>query len=140
MRDNIFKSKTANGILDDTLRKLNRVSPKAIGINDISSDIISEYNAKNIQDARPYVESMLDFLRDEKYIEKNERDYLIKFKGIQFIENGGYVGEAKRIKNAGLLNKVVFCLTGLVALGTAVAGIYYGLEIWKYFHTCHCCH
>jgi hypothetical protein len=29
-------------------------------------------------------------------------------------------------------------LTIVIAFGTAVAAIYYSLQIWEYFHSCHC--
>ncbi|HEY5408495.1 MAG TPA: hypothetical protein VIJ92_15480 [Ginsengibacter sp.] len=74
---------------------------------------------------------------DEHYIRKS-------FKGIQFIANqGGYqevrrrqLADAARQVTEAQRNKYLFWITASIGISTFVAALYYGLEIWKYFH-CH---
>lgn len=72
----------------------------------------------------------------------------ISFKGLVFINSGGYTQniininsekirlqnlEENTLKNN---NRIVF-LTFLLVLGTLIAGWYYATELWKYYHSCH---
>ncbi len=79
-------------------------------------------------------------------IEKlNAKFYIISINGLTFLNYpGGYVKrqalqDAESIKVAKLqhsqtdLQKTLNALTAIIAVGTLVAAVYYGIEVWKFF-------
>lgn len=89
---------------------------------------------------------IMNKLSNDEYVEEKQMDsslgsivlnigstYNITFDGLVLDELGGYHSiylENNKLKN---IQKWQFRLTLYIAIGTIIAGIYYFLEIWKYF-------
>ncbi len=96
----------------------------------------------------PDIGKALKQLEDDKFIEHTAWDtYGTTFKGELFHQEGGYQGrldrqnsESIRVDTLEKRQKVyesnMVLLTWILAVSGFVAACYYGLEIWKYFHSC----
>ena len=82
---------------------------------------------------------------ENPFEEKEYPSYSITFKGRIFCSQKGYEQEVydkslqkervdKAYESLQLYQRIQNCLLILVAVGTAVAGIYYGIGIGKYYH------
>lgn len=66
---------------------------------------------------------------------KPDEYYYINFNGRVFNEQKGYTNQKIQDRLSRANQKVLVWLTLIIAVGTLVAALYYGIEIWKYF--CH---
>lgn len=91
------------------------------------------------------IKIILQKLFKDNFIEVYQDCFIISFEGKMFIEDGGYekqlINETNRNnrienleKNQIIYQRILIWLTALVALGTIVTGIYYGIEIYKHFY------
>lgn len=102
------------------------------------------------------IQTIIDFLIEDKNVNfkdtspihggtlHSDRIYSLTFKGKIFCEQGGYTqqkvsADAEKIRMETLerfqkqnTSRVTF-LTFLIAVGTAVAAVYYGIEVYKHF-------
>ncbi|HKC68535.1 MAG TPA: hypothetical protein VKG26_09905 [Bacteroidia bacterium] len=90
---------------------------------------------------------VMDKLLRDKYVNYNpvNQTYWINFDGKTFIQNGGYFQEKinRDYKNnietrlreeVRRISKTNLLLTIVLAFATAIAAVYYGIEIWKFFN------
>jgi ABC-type multidrug transport system permease subunit len=91
--------------------------------------------------------SILNKLRKDGYIEFRGEDYgsadeiyMINFEGRVFNAQGGYVLQRKlslkQLKSQDrtlAIQGQIVVLTLVLAIGTLISGIYYGIEIWKFY-------
>jgi hypothetical protein len=129
---------------------------------DFDSLVIKVFKTELIEDGMELIE-ILDKLKKDKYIISFSKGinrnmlhslkmehvvvdyYKITFEGRVFISQAGYKGEViakeaenvrlNKIENNQRVNRVLMAfLTGILAVGTVVAAIYYGLQIWDRYN------
>ena len=61
--------------------------------------------------------------------------YKVSFNGLVFNEQKGYTNQRIQDHLSRANQKSLVFLTWVIALGTAVAAVYYGIEVWKFL--CH---
>ena len=104
----------------------------------VTGEIIEKFDLKEWE-----VHVLFHHLLMDKYIISAE-PLIISLEGIVFASNGGYAEKTKREESEkirittieGDLRKYSYGLTvftGVVAIGTLISGLYFALEIWRYF-------
>ena len=119
----------------------NQSNPKMMG--DIEKEVFGGDRSIN-------VDGLVKFLESEGYIDNKGNSLLfLSFRGIILKECGGYKqkiinqnAENVRLENiesrAMVNRKTVTFLTWVIAAGTFVAAVYYGIEVWKFYQSCVC--
>jgi hypothetical protein len=62
--------------------------------------------------------------------------YNINYEGRIWDEQGGYTNQKTQDLLSRANQKVLVFLTWIIAIATAVAAVYYGIEVWKHLHRC----
>ena len=83
------------------------------------------------------LKSMLNKLKEDKYLEIKDIFYYVTFDGSFFEIKGGYQQEIKEAKRVSNLEGTNSTLQSIIAVGTSIAALYYLNEIFGPFHF-HC--
>ena len=137
-----MKKKTLIQEIDTVLKLACDTSPNGISRIDIRKVL----KGKDTDVSYGLIDEITNHLETKEYLHSFKQDVItpslikdiqhwtITFNGRLFHLQGGYKGEIKRNTNANRINNLVFVLTAVIAVGTLISGIYYSLEIWRFFH------
>ncbi|HMG83082.1 MAG TPA: hypothetical protein VK559_08600 [Ferruginibacter sp.] len=107
--------------------------------------IKGELYLSNSLDDKNELQSILDKLIKDKYVIQNGDQYRATFEGEYLMAAGGYKGmeeskitdisyQKKLLTEQRITQRIMVGLTLVLAIGTTVAAIYYGHEIYHIYH------
>ena len=120
--------------LDDILKVMIRDGTEPIDLEYLITKEFPKINPRDRKIIREkliedkYISSFVPALGSDKFL--SDREYqCINFNGIFLLNKGGYVGKNRKEK---FLRTLQLWLTILIALGTAVAALYYILQMMNF--------